>query len=111
MEDDSYNEIDKVSTRKNFYPYKMYQEILRLDLGANEKLILGYMFSFFRKKRDFFVSNPGLMKTFAISRATCTNTISGLIDSGYIVLTEFDGRKRILKPTRKLRNIMEKHFE
>ena len=67
------------------------------NLNWSEKILFLEIDSFTSKDNDCFVSNEYISKLLGVSETSANKILSSLIKKGYVIKTNFDGRRRFVK--------------
>ena len=75
-------------------PLEIWQ---KTDLNWNEKILLMEIDSFTAAGKDCYFSNEYIADLLGVTERYASKCLSNLIDSGYVRLVRFDGRKRYVE--------------
>lgn len=67
------------------------------NLNWNEKILFLEIDSFTSKDNDCFISNKYISNLLGVSETSANKILSSLIKKGYVIKTNFDGRRRFVK--------------
>jgi len=96
---------NKIVENNEFYGVNYAAVFALKELSTTQKLILCYIFSFLKNKKEFFVSNKTISNNLGIGVSTVSTSIKKLIGCEYVRVKSFDGRKRIIIGTKKTENL------
>ena len=75
-------------------PIEIWEDI---NLNWNEKILFLEIDSFTSKDNDCFISNEYISNLLGVSETSANKILSSLIKKGYVIKTNFDGRRRFVK--------------
>ena len=89
--------MEEILTRKVkgiWIPIEIWEDI---NLNWNEKILFLEIDSYTTKDKDCYISNDYISKLLHVNETSANKILSSLIKKGYVIKTNFDGRRRYVR--------------